>query len=78
MQRWRKTYDGLDARTILAEGQLADYPSAMNLGLGKNASTGLRAEAVVLGEMNYRGSYDWGLLFGSSGGAMGSNPRSLL
>jgi hypothetical protein len=47
----------------------------MNLGLAKDGSTGLRAEAVMLGEMDHRGSYDWGMPTGSSVGAMGSDSR---
>ena len=46
----------------------------MNLGLATNASTVLRADAIVLGEMDHRGSYDRGLPIGSSVGAMGSGP----
>ena len=38
----------------------------MNLELVKGASTWLRAEKVVLGEMHCRVSYDWGLLLGCS------------
>ena len=47
--------------------------SAMNLELVKDGNTGLRADAVVLGEMDHRGSYNWGLPIGSSVGAMGSD-----
>jgi len=47
----------------------------MNLELVRDESTGLRADAVVLGEMDHRGSYDWGLPIGSSVGAMGSDSR---
>ena len=46
----------------------------MNLEFAKDGSTGLPAEAVVLGEMDHRGSYDRGLPIGSSVGAMGSDP----
>jgi hypothetical protein len=47
----------------------------MNLELAKDGSTGVRAEAVMLGEMDQRGSYDWGTPIGSSVGAMGSDSR---
>jgi hypothetical protein len=46
----------------------------MNVELANDGSTGPRAEAVVLGEMDHRESYDWGPLIGSSVGAMGSDP----
>ena len=46
----------------------------MNLELAKDGSTGVRAEGVVLGEMDHRGSYNWGMPIGSSVGAMGSDP----
>jgi len=49
--------------------------STMNLGLAKDGSTGLRADVVVLGEMDHRGPYDWGLPIGSSVGVMGSDSR---
>jgi len=47
----------------------------MNLELVRDESTGLRADAVVSGEMDHRGSYDWGLPIGASVGAMGSDFR---
>jgi len=47
----------------------------MNLELARDGSTGLRANAVGLGEMDHRASYEWGLLIDSSVGAMGSDPR---
>jgi hypothetical protein len=59
-----------ESKSMLREGS-----SAMNLGLAKDGSTGVRAEAVMLGEMDHRGSYDWGMPTGSSVGAMGSDSR---
>jgi len=47
----------------------------MNLEFAKDGSSRLRADAVVLGEMDHRRSYDWGPLIGSSVSAMGSDPR---
>ena len=43
-----------------------DVGNPMNLELARDVSTGLRAEAVVLGELHHGVSYDWGLLVGCS------------